>query len=143
MVKETDVQTPEVTTPPVDTNAEVEALKAQLAAAQAEVEKAKADVVAAKAEIEATPVVKMGTAEQETYLEEKVPVMLMKDNNKYRDDVTVIYNGKNYQIKRGITVMVPRKIKNVLDDSFAQQMVAADLSTKLEAEFEAKASRLS
>lgn len=36
-----------------------------------------------------------------TNLEDKVTINLFKDNNKYRDDVTVIVNGSVFQIKRG------------------------------------------
>ena len=44
----------------------------------------------------------------EAYYKELVPVMLMKDNSRYKDDVTVTVNGLNYHIQRGVSVLVPK-----------------------------------
>ena len=44
------------------------------------------------------------------WLQEKVPVELFKDGEKYIDDVVVCVNGNNFLIKRGEKVMVPRYI---------------------------------
>jgi hypothetical protein len=55
-------------------------------------------------------------------LAERVPIMLMKDNENYKDDVTVCINGKIYQIQRGVRVMVPLQVKEILDSSNAQEM---------------------
>lgn len=60
----------------------------------------------------------------EAYYKELVPVMLIKDNNRYKDDVTVTVNGLNYQIQRGISVMVPRCVALVLERSQKQEMEA-------------------
>ena len=49
-------------------------------------------------------------AELESFYNEPVPVMLVKDNWKNKDDLTVTVNGVNYQIKRGESVTVPRKV---------------------------------
>ncbi len=68
-------------------------------------------------------------------LQEKVTVHLVKDDYRYTDDVTVTYNGTNYQIKRGVPVQVPKFVKMILDDSFRQQSEAADFSKSLENRF--------
>lgn len=72
------------------------------------------------------------------YLNRLEPVMLMKDNQNYKDDVTVTYNGVNYQIQRGKQVMVPKFLKLILEDSHRQQMRAADFSAGLSEAFEQK-----
>lgn len=43
--------------------------------------------------------------ELEQFYNEPVPVTLIKDNWKKKDDLTVTVNGINYQIKRGVEVM--------------------------------------
>ncbi len=60
----------------------------------------------------------------EAYYKELVPVMLIKDNNRYKEDVTVTVNGINYQIQRGVSVMVPRSVALVLERSHQQDMEA-------------------
>ncbi|MBS6831696.1 MAG: hypothetical protein KH216_02500 [Clostridiales bacterium] len=50
--------------------------------------------------------------------------MLVKDNAKYKDDVTVTVNGVNYQIRRGVQVTVPRKVALVLERSRMQEAEA-------------------
>lgn len=60
----------------------------------------------------------------EAYYKELVPVMLMKDNSRYKDDVTVTVNGINYQIQRGVSVMVPRSVALVLERSHKQELEA-------------------
>lgn len=60
----------------------------------------------------------------EAYYNEPVPVMLIKDNSRYRDDVTVTVNGVNYQIQRGVSVMVPRCVALVLERSRRQETEA-------------------
>lgn len=44
------------------------------------------------------------TDELEQFYNEPVPVTLIKDNWKKKDDLTVTVNGTNYQIKRGVEV---------------------------------------
>ncbi len=55
---------------------------------------------------------------------EKVSLKLFFDGHKYVDDVTVIVNGKNYIIKRGVEVMVPPCVKNALEDAAMQEREA-------------------
>lgn len=61
---------------------------------------------------------------REAFYKELVPVMLLKDNSRYKDDVTVTVNGVNYQIQRGVTVMVPRCVALVLERSRRQELAA-------------------
>lgn len=44
------------------------------------------------------------------WLQERVPVTLFKDDDKYKDDVIVSVNGYAWQIQRGVTVMIPRYV---------------------------------
>ena len=60
----------------------------------------------------------------EKYYNEPVPVMLIKDNAKYKDDVTVTVNGVNYQLKRGVQITVPRKVAMVLERAKEQEAEA-------------------
>ncbi len=58
------------------------------------------------------------------FYEELVPVMLIKDNHKYKDDLTVTVNGTNYQIQRGVQVLVPRKVALTIERSKKQELEA-------------------
>ncbi len=71
----------------------------------------------------------------EEYLEERVPVMLYKDGEKYKDDVVLAINGEKIQIQRGITVYIKRKFMSLLENQYRQQMVAANLQDQLAEEF--------
>lgn len=61
-------------------------------------------------------------------LDELVPFEAFKDNDKYKDDLTVIVNGKIWRIKRGEEVMVPRYVYNVLKQSEKQDRAAANFA---------------
>ena len=49
------------------------------------------------------------------WLQEKVPVKLFSDGEKYTGDVVVSVNGYAWQIQRGVTVMIPRYVALQLD----------------------------
>ena len=66
----------------------------------------------------------------EAYFNEEVPFYAFKDNDKYKDDITVGVNGKMYRIKRGQQVMVPRSVYNVLMRSMSQDARTADMITE-------------
>ncbi|MBE7060694.1 MAG: hypothetical protein E7389_07715 [Ruminococcaceae bacterium] len=76
------------------------------------------------------------------YYKQLVPVTLVKDNNNYKDDVTITYNGKNYQIQRGVQVEVPLFIKLILEDGYRQQMEADAYSEKLSHDFSEKTEKI-
>lgn len=77
-------------------------------------------------------------SENERRMREEVEVRLFKDNGKYKDDVFVAVNGKSYQIRRGVTVRVPRFVKEVLDSSIKQDEYAAKFSEKMAEQFARK-----
>ena len=76
------------------------------------------------------------------YYKQLVTVTLVKDNNNYKDDVTITYNGKNYQIQRGVPVQVPMYIKLILEDGYRQQMAADAYSEKLANDFLEKTNKI-
>ena len=59
-----------------------------------------------------------------------VPFRAFKDSDKYSDDIVVGVNGKIYKIKRGVTVMIPRHVYAVLENSMNQDSRTADLIAK-------------
>ncbi len=65
----------------------------------------------------------MNTVNLEKFYDEPVSVMLIKDNSKYKDDVTVTVNGTN-KLQRGVNVSVPRKVALVLERSRKQELAA-------------------
>lgn len=69
------------------------------------------------------------TARETARMSEPVPVMLFKDNDKYKDDLFVGWNGTGYRIKRGITVMVPRAVANIVQQQLDQDNSTAQLIT--------------
>lgn len=64
--------------------------------------------------------------EQEEALSELVPFLAFKDSGKYKDDITVVVNGKTWRIKRGVQVMVPKYIYTILRQSIEQDAKTAD-----------------
>jgi hypothetical protein len=64
-------------------------------------------------------------AENEKYLNEKVPLQLIKDNENYKGDVTVGINGIVWQIQRGVPLLLPRKVAIVLAQAQHQESIAA------------------
>jgi hypothetical protein len=66
--------------------------------------------------------------------------MMFKDGDKYKDDVVLAVNGEKIQIQRGVQVYIKRKFMNVLENQYRQQMIAADMQSKLADEY-ANASR--
>lgn len=66
------------------------------------------------------------TKEKKIDLEEKVTFTAFKDNDKYKDDITVIVNGKSWRIKRGVEVNIPRYVYDVIKQSEKQDLTAAN-----------------
>lgn len=60
---------------------------------------------------------KLAAKRQREYLQERVPVMLQRPEGEKMAHRTITVNGKNFQIQYGMTVMVPRYVKNVIDES--------------------------
>ncbi|MBS5661854.1 MAG: hypothetical protein KHW79_11335 [Clostridiales bacterium] len=55
-------------------------------------------------------------------------IRLYKDNDKYKDDVQVIVNGKVFIIQRGVDVEVPDFVAEVLDNAQKQAQYAIEVS---------------
>lgn len=85
---------------------------------------------------------KLDEIDTNSYMDEKVPISLFKDDGKYSDDVSVTVDEVKYLIQRGTTVIVPRKVAVVLAQSDSQDKQTADLITKLESEFAKKNKQL-
>lgn len=62
--------------------------------------------------------------------ETKKKIRLYKDNEKYKDDVQVIVNGKVFLIKRGVQVEVPDYVAEVLENAQIQAQYAAEYSER-------------
>ncbi len=60
------------------------------------------------------------------FYSEQVPLMLVKDKLNKKDDLTVTVNGTNYQIKRGVSVMVPRCVALAVERSHKQELAAEE-----------------
>ena len=71
-----------------------------------------------------------------------VKIKLFKDQHRYKDDLTVGLNGKFYQIQRGKEVLVPEAVAEIIENSLAQQQIAANMCDELETQFEMKRSAL-
>lgn len=78
-------------------------------------------------------------AREKAWLEEKVPIRLFKDNDRYKDDVYVCVNGERLLIKRGENVEIPRKFALVLEQSAQQDTATANLIEQKSATFAAEA----
>lgn len=61
-------------------------------------------------------------------LDELVKFRAFKDNGKYKDDITVIVNGKSWRIQRGVDVEIPRYVHNVIMQSEEQDLKAANFA---------------
>ena len=59
-------------------------------------------------------------------LDELVKYKAFKDNDKYKDDITVIVNGKIWRIQRGVDVEIPRYVLKVIEQSNDQDLKATN-----------------
>lgn len=75
-------------------------------------------------------------------LREKVPFFAFKDGDKYKDDITVCVNGKVYRVKRGVQVMIPRFVYDVLMQSMCQDRASADFCEAKSNEYASETRRL-
>ena len=66
------------------------------------------------------------------YMDEKVPVFLIKPESETENAVTVTINGYNYRVAYGKKVMVPRKVALVLEESMRNQQVVDEETARLE-----------
>lgn len=69
-------------------------------------------------------------------MNELIPVFVFKDKDKYKDDLIVSVNGKAWQIQRGVEVMVPRFVAEVIRNSQAQDAATEETIRQLEKDFQ-------
>jgi len=81
-------------------------------------------------------------AKTNDYLNERIPFRAFKDNEKYKDDLIVIVNGKTWQIQRGVTVMIPRYVYLAIAQAERQKAEAARHSQMLEDQYKSRESSL-
>lgn len=62
--------------------------------------------------------------EKKDSIHDLVELQLFKDNRRYKDDVKVFVNGRNWVIQRGVPVKVPRYVANVIHRSQKQDMAS-------------------
>lgn len=67
------------------------------------------------------------TAEKKNDPNELVEFEAFYDGDKYKDDIYVAVNGRRFQIKRGVKVMIPRYVYEVIQNSAEQDKATADL----------------
>jgi hypothetical protein len=109
---------------------------------QEALEKMKAERDALLKEVEASkekkkePVAKPNADYDPAYWNERVPYELFYDGDRYKDDVSVMVNGKRFLIQRGKKVMIPRYVVHVLENQAKQMKASAEYNRKLQDEFE-------
>ena len=62
--------------------------------------------------------------------DKKVVVRLFLDNDKYKDDVTVVVNGKTWLIRRGVDVELPMYVWEVIEKGLEQDTKTAQFIQK-------------
>lgn len=124
-------------------NSEKELLLAQEKIAKMEEELKAAQEAKAKAEEEAKAALEQITASKSAMSkatvpvdEERVTIKLFKDTKEYKDDLTVVVNGKAFKIQRGVEVSVPKYVAEVIEHSAAQDEKTAQLIEGLIADTE-------
>ena len=75
------------------------------------------------------------------YWMERVPFRAFKDSGKYKDDITVGYNGRVYVIQRGKEVMIPRAVREIIYQSMEQDEKTAELIEREENRYLAESKR--
>lgn len=71
----------------------------------------------------------------ETKKNDLVRYKAFKDNDKYKDDITVIVNGKIWRIKRGEWVELPQYVIDVIEQGNDQSEAASKFAESKENEY--------
>ena len=61
--------------------------------------------------------------------QQMVRVKLFKDTERYKDDVTVVHNGKAWKIQRGVETDIPMYVWLVIEEGLKQDTQTANLIT--------------
>ena len=78
---------------------------------------------------------------EKKYWAERVPFRAFKDNGKYKDDIFVGWNGRPYLIRRGVEVMIPRAVREIIYESMEQDEKTASLIERESSRFEEESSK--
>lgn len=128
MAKEATPKTPGIDTDAIIAEAIAKAEEKASEAAAKIIEDAEAKAASILNEAQPKTVRKGPSKEELEKANELVEVYLFKDDNLYKDDVTVGVNGEMIKIQRGKKVMIPRKFKEVLDNSLDQDAHAVHVA---------------
>lgn len=95
----------------------------------------KADAVEEEIEVvvELTPkqIAAAEKVKQESRMNERVPIRLMKDSGRYQGAVEVCWNGKIFQLQRGEDLMIPRGVMEILMSSERQDLIAMEMRERI------------
>lgn len=113
-----------------------------LAAANEALEQAKKEAQEAKDAAKAAEAVMRGMSAGDVADDGMVPFWAFKDDDRYKDDVVVGWNGRLYRIQRGKHVRIPREVYNILRRSMAQDAATAEMLEQRGREYDAVKSQL-
>lgn len=80
-------------------------------------------------------------ADQDAWLNEKIPFFAFRDNGQYKDDIVCWVNDEYCKIQRGKNVMIKRKFYLALEASARQKQAAAEVEEGFEDQFETDVKR--
>lgn len=119
-----------------------EEMEKALAAANEALEQAKKEAQEAKDAAKAAEAVMRGMSAGDVADDGMVPFWAFKDDDRYKDDIVVGWNGKMYRIQRGKHVRIPREVYNILRRSMAQDAATAEMLEQRGREYDAVKSQL-
>lgn len=71
-------------------------------------------------------------------LQELIDIQLFKDSRRYKEDLKVFVNGRNWVIQRGVPVKVPRYVAMVIQQSQRQDQASDNMILQLQDSYEEK-----
>lgn len=119
-----------------------EEMEKALAAANEALEQAKKEAQEAKDAVKAAEAVMRGMSAGDVADDGMVPFWAFKDDDRYKDDIVVGWNGRMYRIQRGKHVRIPREVYNILRRSMAQDAATAEMLEQRGREYDAVKSQL-
>lgn len=119
-----------------------EEMEKALAAANEALEQAKKEAQEAKDAAKAAEAVMRGMSAGDIADDGMVPFWAFKDDDRYKDDIVVGWNGRMYRIQRGKHVRIPREVYNILRRSMAQDAATAEMLEQRGREYDAVKSQL-
>lgn len=119
-----------------------EEMEKALAAANEALEQAKKEAQEAKDAAKAAEAVMRGMSAGDVADDGMVPFWAFKDDDRYKDDIVVGWNGRMYRIQRGKHVRIPREVYNILRRSMAQDVATAEMLEQRGREYDAVKSQL-